>query len=29
MNAMHNFMDSYYTDMRNEIGIDANFGIEE
>ena len=29
MNAMHNFMDSYYRDMRNGIGIDANLGEKE
>ena len=29
MKAMHGFMDGYYQSMRNEIGIDANFGIQE
>ena len=29
MKQMHYFMDEYYTNMKNEMGIDATYGIEE
>ena len=29
MKQMHGFMEEYYTNMKNEMGIDATYGIEE